>query len=234
MRKIFTFILALIAGAGMMFAESGTCGANLTWDYTDGVLTISGSGAMYDYKQSTTNPYFSHRTTTAPWVNYGNKITSIRITNSVTSIGNNAFYYLDHVTSVTIGRNVQSIGVSAFSDCKELSTPLVFPNNLKRINESAFSCCSKIPSITLNDNLKHIGTAAFFGCDSLKSVVIPDKVDTIMEKAFDRCDNLKSMTIGENVKYISPGAFHYYAVSHLESVVWKAKNYTSTSKPFRG
>ena len=46
MKKIFTFILALIAGAGMLYAESGKCGDNLKWDLTNGVLTISGTGDM--------------------------------------------------------------------------------------------------------------------------------------------------------------------------------------------
>ena len=30
-------------------AESGTCGDNLTWTLEDGVLTISGTGEMWDY-----------------------------------------------------------------------------------------------------------------------------------------------------------------------------------------
>ena len=48
-KKIFTLLLAVAASVGTMFAESGTCGENLTWDLTDGVLTISGTGAMNDY-----------------------------------------------------------------------------------------------------------------------------------------------------------------------------------------
>ena len=42
-------IFALVASAGTLFAESGTLGDNATWNYADGVLTISGTGAMTDF-----------------------------------------------------------------------------------------------------------------------------------------------------------------------------------------
>ena len=50
MKKIFTFLLALIVGVGTVFAESGTCGDNLTWELDGGVLTIFGTGNMSNYK----------------------------------------------------------------------------------------------------------------------------------------------------------------------------------------
>ena len=31
-------------------ALTGTCGADLTWAFSDGTLTISGTGAMYAYE----------------------------------------------------------------------------------------------------------------------------------------------------------------------------------------
>lgn len=39
--KLFTLLLAVMASTSMLFALSGTCGDNLTWNLTDGVLTIS-------------------------------------------------------------------------------------------------------------------------------------------------------------------------------------------------
>ena len=58
--------------------ESGTCGENLTWKIEDGVLTISGTGAMTGYPPSQ-----------SPWA--AAKIKSVVIESGVTSIGNNAF-----------------------------------------------------------------------------------------------------------------------------------------------
>ena len=62
--KLFTLFLALIASTGLLFAESGTCGAdgdNLTWELTDSVLTISGTGAMKDWNGQSSVPGYSYR-----------------------------------------------------------------------------------------------------------------------------------------------------------------------------
>ena len=59
-QKLLTLFLALAASVGVLFAQSGTCGANLTWDLTDGVLTISGTGEMTDYSYNSA-PWYSNR-----------------------------------------------------------------------------------------------------------------------------------------------------------------------------
>ena len=227
MKKTFILILALVAGAGTLFAESGKCGENLTWDLTNGVLTISGKGDMYDYQET---PGGSYRTS-APWAKYNNSIKSIVITSGVTSIGNWAFYYCVKATSVTLGKSLQRIGSAAFRYCEELTTPIVIPANIEKIGSEAFSYCAKVPSLTLNENLRVIGSGAFWGMDSIKSVVIPDKVDTIELQAFDGCSHLETVTIGENVKYIATTAFHKYNGAPVKTVVWKVKNYGKRIEP---
>ncbi|MCD8110730.1 MAG: hypothetical protein LUE14_11645, partial [Clostridiales bacterium] len=49
-------------GSAASVSSSGECGENLTWTlYSDGVLTISGSGAMEDYSSTTHAPWYSSR-----------------------------------------------------------------------------------------------------------------------------------------------------------------------------
>lgn len=222
MKKTFIFILALVAGAGTLFAESGKCGENLKWDLTNGVLTISGTGDMYNYGKISN---------CAPWKEQRDSIKSIQIGRHVTSIGDYAFYLCNKATSVTLGKSLQRIGYAAFSDCEELTTPIVIPANVEKISSEAFSYCAKVPSLTLNENLRVIGISAFWGMDSIKSVVIPDKVDTIELKAFDGCSHLEHVTIGENVKYIASTAFHQYKGAPVKTVVWKVKNYGKRIEP---
>ncbi|MCD7770685.1 MAG: leucine-rich repeat protein [Oscillospiraceae bacterium] len=91
---------------------SGTCGENLTWYIgTDGVLTISGNGDMYDY----------YLNTSIPWYKYTDVITEIVVEEGVTSIGELAFCFCDNVTIVTIADTVDTIGGSAFYECSGIT-----------------------------------------------------------------------------------------------------------------
>ena len=103
-------MLAIVASVGIMFAESGTCGENLTWNYEDGVLTISGSGDMTDYA-------FDNR---SPWDGKRLYISSVVIENGVTSIGDYAFYGCHSLTSVIIPEGVTRIGEHGFYYCDKL------------------------------------------------------------------------------------------------------------------
>ena len=84
------------------------------------------------------------------------------IPNSVTSIGDYAFYYCS-ITSVTIPNSVTSIGSSAFYDCSGL-TSVTIPNSVTSIGYSAFSGCSGLTSVTIPNSVTSIGDEAFSGC----------------------------------------------------------------------
>jgi precorrin-6B methylase 2 len=65
------------------------------------------------------------------------------IPNSVTSIGERAFYYCRSLTSITIPNSVTSIGESAFYYCSSLSS-VTIPNSVTKIEELAFRNCRKL------------------------------------------------------------------------------------------
>ena len=162
--KLFTFFLALVASVGSMFAESGTCGDNLTWDLTDGVLTISGTGDMtnWDYDFN------------VPWYSYHKSITSITIGNGVTSIGADAFDGCTGLTNVTIPNSVTSIGNSAFSGCSSL-TSIEIPNSVISIGAYAFSFCKNLTEFIVpnaNCNVDENGVV-LVGCTNLISIKGP-------------------------------------------------------------
>ena len=184
-QKLFIFLLAVLTGTGTLFAASGTCGDNLTWDLTNGTLTISGTGAMTNYSDSESNR--------APWYSSRSSITSVVINAGVTSIGNSAFYGCSSLTSVEIPNSVTSIGGNAFSDCSRL-TSVTIGNSVTSIGEAAFSYCSSLTSVTIPNSVTSIGKYAFVYCSSLTSVTIPNSVTSIGDNAFYQCSSLTSVT----------------------------------------
>ena len=134
-----------------------------------------------------------------------NSLTSITIPNSVTSIGSYAFY-CSGLTSITIPNNVTSIGNTAFGNCSSL-TSITIPNNISSIASSAFANCSNLTSITIPNNLTSIGSAVFSNCSGLTSIMIPNSVTSIDVSAFSGCSGLTSITIPNTVTSIGSTAF---------------------------
>lgn len=113
-------------------------------------------------------------------------LTSIRIPDGVTSIGDCAFNYCRSLRSITIPNSVTSIGGEAFYNCTSL-TSITIPDSVTSIGSSAFEYCSSLTSITIPDSVTTIGDYAFDGCDGLTDVVIGNGVTSIGSCAFGEC-----------------------------------------------
>ena len=94
-------------------------------------------------------------------------MTSVSIGNSVTSIGEKAFYGCSGLKSVSIGNSVTSIGSSAFYACRGL-TSVEIPNSVTSIGEDAFYKCYGLTSVSIGNSVTSIGDYAFSGCSGLK------------------------------------------------------------------
>ena len=119
---VLCMMLALLPRAAWAVA-SGTCGNNLTWTPSaDGTLTITGTGAMWDYALYS-----------APWLGR-DAITSVVIGSGVTNISDNAFLDCTNLTSVTIPASVITIGGLAFLFCSSL-TDVYYGSNESQWNQ---------------------------------------------------------------------------------------------------
>ena len=153
-------------------------------------------------------------------------LTSVTIPESVTAIGDEAFGGCDALASVTIGEGVTTIGEYAFRNCTGL-TEVTIPESVTTIGGYAFYLCSSLTSITIGKNVTSIGAWTFSDCTGLTSVTIGNNVTTIDEGTFWNCTGLTEVTIPESVTTI--GGYAFYRCSSLTSITI-GKNVTSIGK----
>lgn len=144
--------------AGIVIA-SGTSD-NLTWILTDdGLLTITGSGIIYNYS----------RPTDVPWDVYRAQIKKVTLPDGITQIGSFAFSNCTNLESINIPNGVDSIGQSAFYRCSSLKS-ISFPNTLQTIGDDAFTECTSLTAVRIPVSVTAIGEAAFCHCTSLTEI----------------------------------------------------------------
>ena len=119
-------------------------------------------------------------------------LASVNIPDSVTSIGNYAFYNCSGLTSVTVPNSVISIGQYAFYNCSNLAS-VDIGNSVAPIGAYAFANCSSLTSVNLGNSVTHIYYRAYYNCSSLTSVTIPQSVTYIDSYAFGNCSGLTTV-----------------------------------------
>ena len=115
------------------------------------------------------------------------------IPDSVTRIGDCAFYACTSLTSITIPDGVTSIGANTFRDCSNL-TSIMIPDGVTGIGQYAFKYCKSLTSIVIPDSVTSVGEYAFIECTGLTSVTIGNDVTSIGNEAFGFCSSLTAVT----------------------------------------
>ena len=207
-------IVSVVDFSAYADVQTGSCGDNVKYslDTSTGVLTISGTGKMKDYFGRT------HESNHSPFY-YNSYIKSIIIENSVTSIGDDAFYGCASLTSVTIPYSVTSIGYDAFYDTAYYNDESNWNNGVLYISDCLIDTNDDFDSTTdytIKGGTRIIADYAFLGCRSLTSVTIPDSVTSIGDQAFNGCTNLTNATIGNGVTSI--GEYAFSSCTSLKSV----------------
>ena len=104
-----------------------------------------------------------------------------------------AFYGCSMLTSVTISNSVTSIGSYAFSGCSGL-TSVTIPESVSIINNGTFRGCSGLTDVTIPNSVTRIDGRAFADCSSLTSVTIGNGVTLIRgSDTFENCSGLTAV-----------------------------------------
>lgn len=199
-KRLLSILLVLLTALTLLplgaLAEDGNkCGENLTWKFADGILTISGTGDMYDYSED----YL------APWSEHCFEITNVTISDGVTSIGSSAFCYCS-VKSITLPFGLKHIGASAFFNCPNIQQ-INIPDSVEYIDPYAFSCCKGLHTVQLPASLTLISEELFAECDNLRNLSIPDTVTEIGANAFSKCTEFSLTGLPSSIKSIGAAAF---------------------------
>ena len=224
-KRLIALLLVLVLAAVLVPAEadaaqilySGSCGTNLTWTLDDeGLMTISGSGAMTDYSvYGTGRPWNDIRGQIVELVvesgvtsigrgafNSCKSLTKVTLPDTVTKLGDDAFAYCHVLEEINIPSAVQSIGQLAFESCYALKQ-VTIPEGVTAIGQQTFSGCRSLQNVTIPSTVKTIGVYAFEGCDTFTRVVIPEGTTSIAQMAFASCDNLEQVEISSTVASIA-------------------------------
>lgn len=181
---------------GALAEGDNKCGESLTWNLDEiGILTISGTGDMYNYSEEP-----------APWSEYSDIITSITIDYGVTSIGTSAFTGCSNVQQINIPDSVEHIDPYAFSFCKGLHT-VKLPASLTLISEDLFAECANLKNIDIPGTVTEIGANAFSKCTAFSLTGLPDGIKSIGAAAFENCGRIEELVLPETLEHIGEAAF---------------------------
>ena len=197
----FITILALtLLLLSIAFAADGSAGDKITWNLDgNGHLSIVGVGKMDK---------------SASWSSYKRDITSIEISEGITTVSDDAFYGCDSIKTVSLPSTLTKIGDRSFYGCKDLES-MTIPAAVTKIGDYAFSNTG-LKTAIISEGATEVFADVFYGCDKLESITIPSTITKIGDRAFYGCKKLKSLTIPASVKTIGDYAF---SNTGLETVV---------------
>ena len=156
-------------------------------------------GAIKTYKSFDEFQYFTNVSDIPESMFAGWRLTSIKLPESIRTIGANAFNGCTALSSIVIPDGVTILNGGTFSGCSALES-VSLPSNLreigdavynndKRVYEGAFEGCT-MATINIPSGLTKIGSRAFSGCTLLSPNSLPAGLTTIGDYAFSGCSAL--------------------------------------------
>lgn len=199
-------------------ATSGSIeGSSISYSIEANVLTLSGTGAIPDYKWNDDKP----------WESVKDDITKIIVSDGITHIGKNAFYGHDSLYEIELGKDVASMDATSFDSCYEIANYTVSADNavyssengiLYDVNKTVVLDCpmkNAQTTLTLPNTITEIGEYAFYMNKNLTEVILPESVRTISKSAFSS-SSIKKVVLNEGLETIGDSAFYGTKIDTME------------------
>lgn len=106
---------------------------------------------------------------------------------------------------ISLSNSITTIGTEAFRYCYRLQHVNI-PNSITTIDSYAFEACGALQSVSMPISITAL-SGTFDSCVSLKKVVIPNSVVDINKRVFYNCRQLQDLVIPKNVTTIGNNTF---------------------------
>ena len=114
----------------------------------------------------------SSLSTISDWVCANAPLSEAKLPESVTTIGNGAFFYATELQSAELPRHITSIPAYTFTGAKALLTDTIIPAEVKEVGEYAFYNAASLSRFVIPQNVQHIATKAMAGTIGLQMMEV--------------------------------------------------------------
>lgn len=120
----------------------------------------------------------------------------------VIEIGN----FPNDITFLSLPGSIEYISLAAFSNCSKLREVKI-NEGITWLSSRMFSGCTALDSISLPSGLEELGADVFSGCTSLRHIKLPKELHTINARAFEDCSSLKAITLPASLRTVESNVF---------------------------
>ena len=183
---------------------TGQCGEDITWELKNHILTLSGTGATYDYLGVLPDGEYEPSEIYTPdsdGVVYASPFSTWVMYDDAPMPANELF----GITEIRVGEGITELGEMIF--CDNPAEKVILPSTLERIGDYCFNVMQNLNEIEIPDSVRYIGESAF-QTTALHSVRIPPLVTELPATCFTHCQ-LEEISIPDTVTEIGSYCFSH-------------------------
>lgn len=140
------------------------------------------------------------------------KLAKVEVTDTLSYVGPLAFFSTAFINNST--EDFVVLGDGVLLEYKGSGATAAVPTGVKSVAGGAFYFNSTITQVSLPEGVTAIGQRAFMNCTSLNSVELPESLIMIDREAFAKCRALKQISLPSAVSLLGESLF--YGCSSLE------------------